>query len=63
MKRVSPKDAFVGESLPDGGEGADEAVIMAVRGGELVAAFAAAGWSWGGVWANPDYQHFSSTGN
>ena len=36
---------------------------MAVRGGELIAAFAAAGWSWGGVWANPDYQHFSSTGN
>lgn len=36
---------------------------MAVRGGELVAAFAAAGWSWGGVWANPDYQHFSTSGN
>ena len=36
---------------------------MAVRGGELVAAFAAAGWSWGGVWANPDYQHFSAAGN
>ena len=36
---------------------------MAVRGGELVAAFAAAGWSWGGVWANPDYQHFSASGN
>jgi len=36
---------------------------MAVRGGELVAAFAAAGWSWGGTWANPDYQHFSSSGN
>lgn len=36
---------------------------MAVRGGELVAAFAAAGWSWGGGWTNPDYQHFSSTGN
>lgn len=36
---------------------------MAVRGGELVAAFAAAGWSWGGVWANPDYQHFSRSGN
>jgi hypothetical protein len=35
---------------------------MAVRGGELVAAFAAAGWSWAGVWASPDYQHFSSTG-
>jgi len=37
VKRVSPKDAFVGESLPDDGEGADEAVIMTVRGGELVA--------------------------
>jgi len=36
---------------------------MAVRGGELVTAFAEAGWSWGGVWANPDYQHFSATGN
>ena len=36
---------------------------MAVRGGELVAAFTAAGWSWGGGWANPDYQHFSATGN
>jgi hypothetical protein len=36
---------------------------MAVRGGELVAAFAAGGWSWGGVWSSPDYQHFSSTGN
>ena len=35
---------------------------MAVRGGELVSAFAAAGWSWGGGWANADYQHFSSTG-
>ena len=35
---------------------------MAVRGGELVAAFAAAGWSWGGGWVNPDYQHFSATG-
>ena len=36
---------------------------MAVRGGELVAAFASAGWSWGGAWANPDYQHFSATGS
>jgi hypothetical protein len=36
---------------------------MAVAGGELVKAFAAVGWSWGGRWANsPDYQHFSSTG-
>jgi hypothetical protein len=36
---------------------------MAVTGGELVAAFAAAGWYWGGRWpASPDYQHFSKTG-
>jgi hypothetical protein len=35
---------------------------MAVRGGELTSAFAAAGWSWGGAWSAPDYQHFSSTG-
>jgi hypothetical protein len=27
------------------------------------AAFAAAGWEWGGNWAWPkDYQHFSATG-
>ncbi len=31
---------------------------MAVPGGEVTAAFAAAGWSWGGVWSSPDYQHF-----
>jgi hypothetical protein len=36
---------------------------MAVAGGQLVAAFAAAGWYWGGRWAaSPDYQHFSKTG-
>ena len=36
---------------------------MAVPGGELVKAFAAAGWYWGGRWSDaPDYQHFSSTG-
>ena len=35
---------------------------MAVRGGELNAAFAAAGWYWGGAWSSPDYQHFSATG-
>lgn len=37
---------------------------MAVPGGELVKAFAAIGWGWGGTWAGtPDYQHFSSTGH
>ncbi|HSB37705.1 MAG TPA: M15 family metallopeptidase [Gaiellaceae bacterium] len=36
---------------------------MAVRGGPLVRAFAAAGWAWGGRWrGSPDYQHFSATG-
>jgi hypothetical protein len=36
---------------------------MAVAGGQLVAAFAAVGWYWGGRWtASPDYQHFSKTG-
>jgi D-alanyl-D-alanine carboxypeptidase len=36
---------------------------MAVPGGVLVRAFAAAGWSWGGRWrGSPDYQHFSATG-
>jgi D-alanyl-D-alanine carboxypeptidase len=35
---------------------------MAVPGGVLVRAFAAVGWSWGGRWSSPDYQHFSATG-
>jgi hypothetical protein len=36
---------------------------MAVESGELVQAFAAAGWSWGGRWRpSPDYQHFSANG-
>ena len=36
---------------------------MAVLGGQLVAAFAAVGWQWGGRWTDsPDYQHFSKTG-
>jgi hypothetical protein len=36
---------------------------MAVAGGTLVEAFAAAGWQWGGRWSgSPDYQHFSLTG-
>jgi D-alanyl-D-alanine carboxypeptidase len=36
---------------------------MAVAGGLLVRAFAAAGWQWGGRWTgSPDYQHFSASG-
>ncbi|HEX5610186.1 MAG TPA: M15 family metallopeptidase [Solirubrobacterales bacterium] len=34
------------------------------RNGPVVAAFAKAGWEWGGSWGWPkDYQHFSATGN
>ena len=36
---------------------------MAYWGGELVDAFASVGWQWGGRWSDPDYQHFSATGN
>ena len=35
---------------------------MVVPGGVVVRAFAAIGWSWGGRWSPPDYQHFSATG-
>jgi hypothetical protein len=37
---------------------------MAVPGGELVQAFTAIGWGWGGNWTGyPDYQHFSINGH
>lgn len=35
---------------------------MAYPGSVLNRAFAAQGWSWGGRWRNPDYQHFSRGG-
>jgi D-alanyl-D-alanine carboxypeptidase len=35
---------------------------MATAGGALVHAFESVGWSWGGRWSSPDYQHFSATG-
>jgi D-alanyl-D-alanine carboxypeptidase len=35
---------------------------MAVARGALVKAFAAVGWTWGGHWSDPDYQHFSTDG-
>jgi len=51
---------------PAGAAFVDRAEIrpgMAVSGGQLVAAFASAGWLWGGRWTSgPDYQHFSKTG-
>jgi hypothetical protein len=55
-----------GEILPPAGahyaDRADARPGMAVPGGLLVSAFADGGWSWGGRWASPDYQHFSATG-
>lgn len=34
-----------------------------IRPGDAVArAFEEVGWSWGGRWSNPDYQHFSANG-
>ena len=42
----------------------DHAKGMVHRNGPVVAAFAAAGWEWGGNWPWPkDYQHFSATGH
>jgi hypothetical protein len=36
---------------------------MAYEGGELVRAFRAIGWGWGGTWSGiKDYQHFSASG-
>jgi len=56
-----------GRVLPPAGaaylDRSDRRPGMALPGGPLTAAFAAAGWSWGGEWAAPDYQHFSESGN
>jgi hypothetical protein len=35
---------------------------MAYPGSAVNRAFARVGWSWGGRWRNPDYQHFSTNG-
>jgi hypothetical protein len=35
---------------------------MVVSGDVVIRAFAAIGWSWGGRWSTPDYQHFSASG-
>lgn len=55
---------FGGRVLPPAGAGyVDRSTYrpgMAVPGGVPVRAFAAVGWSWGGEWTSPDYQHFST---
>lgn len=51
---------------PAGAPYADRSQVrpgMAVANGVLTNAFRAVGWSWGGIWGAPDYQHFSETGN
>jgi hypothetical protein len=35
---------------------------MVVARDVVIRAFASIGWSWGGRWSTPDYQHFSATG-
>lgn len=51
---------------PEGSRFADrgmDAPGMIHRGDDVVDAFAAHGWVWGGTWTSPkDYQHFSTTG-
>jgi D-alanyl-D-alanine carboxypeptidase len=41
----------------------DQDAVGMIRAGDVaVSAFAAEGWTWGGTWSSPDYQHFSVTG-
>jgi hypothetical protein len=48
---------------PRGARYADRSVRRpGMAEGPLAAAFAAAGWGWGGRWSAPDYQHFSANG-
>jgi D-alanyl-D-alanine carboxypeptidase len=55
-----------GDVLPPAGRGytvrGSYRAGMAMARGPLVKAFAAVGWTWGGRWSDPDYQHFSSDG-
>lgn len=42
---------------------ADARPGMLIAGSPAVAAFTDAGWSWGGTWVSPDYQHMSRSGS
>jgi len=64
---VNPREnpyVYGGEVLPPEGEPyvdrSPPRKGMAHPGSVLNRAFAAEGWSWGGRWRNPDYQHFST---
>jgi len=54
-----------GVSPPNGADYVDRSQHrrgMIHRGDEACSAFHAIGWSWGGRWRPPDYQHFSTNG-
>jgi hypothetical protein len=54
-----------GVSPPNGADYVDRSQHrrgMIHRGDEVCSAFHAIGWSWGGRWSPPDYQHFSTNG-
>ncbi len=36
---------------------------MLIADGPAVAAFASVGWTWGGTWGSPDFQHLSANGS
>jgi|1186.fasta_scaffold708482_1 hypothetical protein len=49
-----------GRAYPRNSSRSGRGVIRA--GGPVVRAFARSGWTWGGRWTSPDFQHFSSSG-
>ena len=53
--KANPVDGqeYVDRSTPKPG--------MIVEGDDLYNAFTSRGWSWGGHWKNPDYQHFEKS--
>ena len=66
---VNPREnpyVYGGEVLPPEGaaylDRSDHRRGMAYPGSDVNRAFAREGWSWGGRWKSPDYQHFSTSG-
>jgi hypothetical protein len=66
---INPREnpyVYGGKVLPPEGaayrDRSDRRRGMAYPGSAVNRAFAAQGWSWGGRWRNPDYQHFSTNG-
>lgn len=57
--RVLPPagSAFAGA---DRGADAQPAAGAVHAGDVVVRAFTSRGWTWGGTWSEPDYQHFSA---